>query len=301
MKKLIALSALSFLALSCEKAIDYELTQEPPKLAIDAHIEPGTPIKAFISVSEFVLSNDQPSPPEDATVILYEDGNPVDYLTYEKPMFPGDPQWFVDYEPYRGTYIPKTGHTYRLEAADENITTAYGQGYTREPVTLEEVDFDMKRYTLDLSFTDPETEGDYYRIRVYLKQYNSSKNPIWTSTYDPFVEYPGGGEGGFSVGEDAAKSGLVAFLSDESFNGKTRSVRFTNVAEYYYLEENTDHSLMVELNRVSEDLYLHEMSKAANMNSDGNPFAEPVPIYSNVVNGYGIVAAIATDSAVVEF
>lgn len=293
MKKLILLSALGFAALSCEKTIDYDLPQEDPRLVIDAYLFTGEPIKAFVSTSKTALAPGEPMFAMDATVLLYEEGQLVDTLE------PIDSNDLIMGQPhFKSTYEPLAGKLYRLEAHKGEFPTAYGEDTPLEAVPLLKAEYDSLRATLEIEFKDPPGEGDYYRVAAYVRQSGTgySEFPIYMSTFDPLVDYF------YDFGDDfegeSGKSGRHAFLSDASFDGQIRSIRFEDVN--FWNSPNNQDSLVIELSRVSFDFYRHEQSKGANYVNDDNPFAEPVQIYTNVKNGYGIVAAGSSSIRVID-
>ncbi|MFP4340863.1 MAG: DUF4249 family protein [Cyclobacteriaceae bacterium] len=42
-------------------------------------------------------------------------------------------------------------------------------------------------------------------------------------------------------------------------------------------------------------MYLCFQSTGLQLDTDGNPFAEPVPVYNNIMGGYGIFAGFSQD------
>ena len=52
--------------------------------------------------------------------------------------------------------------------------------------------------------------------------------------------------------------------------------------------------LYFELKSISKDLYFYLLSKKRNSRSK-NPFTEPVLVYNNIENGFGVLGSSSTD------
>ena len=66
----------AILLASCEKEIEFNGEQVDPKLVINSIVEPGQPVKAYISKSIFFLDNDSNmQAPDDVVATLYVNGN----------------------------------------------------------------------------------------------------------------------------------------------------------------------------------------------------------------------------------
>jgi hypothetical protein len=76
------------------------------------------------------------------------------------------------------------------------------------------------------------------------------------------------------------------FLRDVLFNNGEGIVSFktsTSNTEFYP-------SIIVTLRTISEDFYNYKITGSLHDNSSGNPFAQPVNVYKNIENGFGIFA-----------
>jgi hypothetical protein len=80
-------------------------------------------------------------------------------------------------------------------------------------------------------------------------------------------------------------------MTDKNFNGSTKEIIL--FIQHYDLEPVSDQANnkyypLVEFNSITADDYKYKKSYAAYQEARDNPFAEPVLIYTNVKNGYGI-------------
>lgn len=277
MKKLIFLALIPIL-FSCEKTIKYELPVLPPRFSVEAHIHNDQPIKVFAARTEPALSSKYPQVVSDAQVLLIENDVPVSSLAW---ISTGDGNGY-----YQSSFTPSAGNKYRIEVSNQELGTAIGEATSFDPTEIIGYSLDTTNLELTLTFRDVKDSEDYYAINVYARS-NNMDYPLFIGTTDPSVDFF------FDYSDDIfgenVKSGFTAFLTDETFRNRTKTVKFTEVIAYGGV--GRPEALILEVIRVSEDYYLYERSKGAQYTGGDNPFAEPVQIYTNIVNGYGIVAA----------
>ncbi len=264
---------------ACEKTIDYDIPQEPSKFSVDARIMTGDRFQVFVSHTEYSLSAKPPQVVSDASVILFENEVQVAQL-----------QW-ISNAPDNGYYMtpirPSAGKNYRVEVFNEKYGLASGEALSLSPTQITAWNIDTTRLEISMSFKDVESSEDYYAVRVIANQ-GGNEYPMFLGTTDPTVEFF------YDYGEDIfgdnVKFGYVAYLTDETFEGRNKTVLFD---ELYYSDFGgvLPDEIILEVSKISKDYYLHEQSKGAQYVSGDNPFAEPVQLYSNIDNGYGIVAA----------
>jgi hypothetical protein len=115
-------------------------------------------------------------------------------------------------------------------------------------------------------FEDPRPDLNYYYASGYkFNSNNSDKQSIYVFSYD-------------------LKS-VEGFLSDESFNGKPI---VWNVHEYAWNGNDQFQYANFQLHSLSRAYYLYQLSVKRYEKAREDPFAEPVILYSNVKNGYGL-------------
>ncbi len=82
-------------------------------------------------------------------------------------------------------------------------------------------------------------------------------------------------------------------FTDELIPGK----EYTLNLKYTGFNFNTEHYEFLRasfrLNSITRDLYLYLQSYSVYGQTEGNPLAEPVPVYTNIINGLGIVGALS--------
>ena len=82
----------------------------------------------------------------------------------------------------------------------------------------------------------------------------------------------------------------IAFFTDELFNGDYKTIQ-TSV--YVWTEENNYSTSVIDIYLINADehSYKYFYSTKMQISSKFNPFSEPVMVYSNITNGYGIIGS----------
>jgi hypothetical protein len=80
-------------------------------------------------------------------------------------------------------------------------------------------------------------------------------------------------------------------LSDETFDGKQYSTTI-GLSSFSY-SDSTQHVFLV-LKTVDENYYSYFKTLLQALFSQGNPFAEPAPVFNNIENGLGILGSYSS-------
>lgn len=271
LSKLSILVILVFTLTSCEKMVtDVDVPASPAKLVVIGFITPSMPytsVEVLKSKPLYTTTNgsaDIPNIVEDAFVTI-SDGTDSAYLLYDSR--------YRSYRVSREEFQIVPGKTYYLRV------TATG-GYLAEasctvpdinPPGIELVSLDTTSYITppilhaNVKFKDHKGDGDYYCIKVGLVswvegQVGPSLNEVGFSRGDSYVSDKNKEEDYFSyTTNDFTKT----------VSGPFRlyfTISTTDINYFYYHKELINYD-------------------------DSNPFAEPIPIYSNVKGGLGVFAA----------
>ena len=90
-------------------------------------------------------------------------------------------------------------------------------------------------------------------------------------------------------------------MKDVNFNGRQKQLK-VSVASYMLNDikysSRPPSRPYVKVYQVTEEYFKYIKSLSAYQNSSDNPFAEPVNVYTNIANGYGIFSAntVAVDT-----
>lgn len=289
---------------SCRKELDIDIKEKDKKIVLNGLINPDSLIKINLSKSIGVLeSSNSLQFVNNAIVKLYEDNNYVEDLIFDKT---GN---------YYSTINPKRDKEYKITADVNGMKSV--ETYTSIPVSYEVFDLkytaDSTLYgdeyyhyydyetTIDVSFNDPSDKTNYYILsfsRLYPKmRYNEN-----TETYDTIgyrleaLDYSSNTQV-FEVYCYNSYINGYAF-SDKLFDGQKCSIH-SKLYNYY----NEDLWIYINLYSISKDYFKYLKSYDKYEEVDGNPFAEPVIVYSNIENGLGLFSSYSTytDSIYIEY
>lgn len=311
MKKYILFILMIVSILACNKTLNFDDEGLANKLVFNGIIQTGDSFNASLSRSSSILSETGfgiPPMSANGTIQLFENGTLLSTVSSLGQFS------FADIK-------PKAGASYRIVVNTENEMI---EAQTTIPNKVEVISVDTTSVKsnnliftiINLRIKDPEGD-DYYRIvnmretisyiqdnkgvRKYYKSYNQygivSDDPVFKSVYNNFGdEIIDGPENEYSI------------FPDTYFNGKEYSIKlsyfensygYSNSSGVYGAKQIYERN-EIHVQKLSKDLYNYlKYLKLYNFYHD-NPFAEPVPIYSNIKNGIGIFAGF-NDEAKLEY
>lgn len=299
MKKYILFILMIVSILACNKTLDFDDEGYANQIVVNSTISTNSYFTSYISKSRSILTRNQSATPVEGSMDLYEDGTLIRQFPTQLGAFSAT------------DITPKAGSTYRM------VITAEGKKLEAETMIPNKVEVlsvdttsvkssnNLRNIIIKMKIKDPEGD-DYYRIvymretisyiqdnkgaRKYYKSYNqsgiASDDPVFKSVYNNFGDEIINGPGNdYNI------------FPDTYFNGKEYSIKFSTTPGYYgntysYYSYGTPiyERNEIHVQKLSKDLYNYlKYLKLYNFYHD-NPFAEPVPVYSNVKNGIGIFA-----------
>ncbi|HEX8331256.1 MAG TPA: DUF4249 domain-containing protein [Segetibacter sp.] len=297
MKKFFA-CLIIILATSCEQDIIIDIPPQPVKLVVNGIVRTTTPFRVTIGKTAGVLDTISVSRNRvtDAIVQLYENNILKDTLVYEASS---------------GSYVVKrntralSGNVYLLKASAPGFTNVEAETRTPNATPIQSISRrmnvrkDASGNSLDelkITFTDEASPGNHYFFRIRNYRYGGVGvgNPV---TYggiecmrssDRDIE---GRSNGDPIEFETCIDGEF-FMRDFNFNGKTKEVILFidhNALEPVVIPSiNRNYKPIVELHSITADQYKYRNSLNAYRDAEDNPFAEPVLVYGNIKNGYGI-------------
>ena len=313
MKKIFIIPVLfTIILLSCEKNFNVEIPVQEPKIVIGFTQQTGEPLSAKISKSQGILVPPDPANPNasfrvtQAQVLVYENNIFLDSLTYsatDKSYITLNNKQFTAGNNYRVTALaPGLNRAEAFITAPRNIAinSISRVRNARNSSSGDPLD------DLTISFNDAGNETNYYLIRVLKPNFYSPPVSytdvacIYTSDVD--IEKNTADDDPFDPDNCISPYNNSVLMRDNNFNGRTKQIKIS-----VYSSELTPGNEPVtgrewkpvfELWHISEPEYKYKKSRQAYESAIDNPFAEPVQIYSNILNGYGIfgIHSIARDS-----
>ncbi|WP_372936130.1 DUF4249 domain-containing protein [Mariniphaga sediminis] len=275
LKTLFIILLAPTLFLSCEKDVTFEFDR-PSKLCLNCILNPDSTITARLTLSRNIENSSAFQPIDDATIMLYENGMELNTLTSK-----GEGDYYLNYH-------PKHQNEYKIVVLHPDFDNLEATTVIpRQPVvyhkpdTLEYIEAGHF-YLLDVHYEIHDMSGPtnywlYWKHTLHGVTYSGGG---FLSLNAPFIDdfnrrLDSDAEYGFVYSYYVRISDVGYEESVLGFNASGKTESFTNFlsADEHY------------------DKYIKSSVKA-HLNSEGElPFKEPVQIYSNIKNGYGIFGA----------
>jgi hypothetical protein len=303
-KILILIALLSF---SCKKEIDVNLPVKNSKLVIEGTIAPfifpeGKLNSLKITQSFSILNKPKDLLVKNAEITLLKNNqifavsdfiDSLGLYTFNYPFGKG----------------PAIGDTFELTIAAPNFETVISKSYIPSKVLIDTfiikplVSFSKLMHPIseiELTFTDPSSEENFYEIIVTdifgiydFENYKKLQTNDASVTLEPY--YPP------KERFDLNMPNRLLFR-DNKFNGQTKTIRFNYYPTFSFesgVSLINSHFLTIQLRNVTKDYFLFYSSSLQNSNNQredilyGNP--EPLNVFSNIKNGYGIFSGFNLD------
>ncbi|MBO4876202.1 MAG: DUF4249 domain-containing protein [Bacteroidales bacterium] len=338
MKKLIYIIIASTLALAaCEKTLDFPFEYKQPKLVLNCVLSNTSEIDFTVSRSMHILDSKEIVKISDADVIIFEDDKPLQVV----PISDGEGNYHAAYIPKVGhTYKFQVSkdkfETIEAEATMTNSTTI--NSLSGKMATSEDGSYYYGgNFDISMNFNDNPNEENYYMITVAgklpddLVEYITNNHSGYYFSYEMLdSSYLLNLEcNDMSVNNSHNNSNL--FFSDEIISGTDYSIKFSAQdyrdiygtfyeIEYYNYNGNEgenitedpgidslpfyrefEYELIVHIATISKDYYQYLKSYDQYVENDGNPFAEPTLVKTNVKNGLGILATASEVTDTIKF
>ena len=301
MKAALRLLPLLTALCACEQVIEPDLPEHPPRLVLQAFFTSDGAWTAHVGRSSWILEPRSFDPPvTDAEVELLAGDRVVGKLEFNYTV--------VAYV-FEGGAL-QAGETYSLRVAAPGFETVRATDTVPGPVQTS-VRLSRPRaagsesgggrdFSIELEIQDPPGEANYYQIslfRVYQGRDEEDEArdfiPAFRreesfSTRDPSILADNSVDE--SPFEEGDFEGRAPYFRDTLFDGKTHEIELSTD-----FDGDPDFSeIRLQVLHISEAFY--EYLKTARLHHDtlDNPFAEPLNVYGNVENGYGIFAGYSS-------
>lgn len=284
MKKIIVSFAALVLFMACEKEIPLKQEEKQSRIVVNGIFSAEDTIWIHLSESRDVLYDQILPNIENATAKLLDaSDNEIGSFTYtsEGNYYCTDP-------------TPVAGATYGLRVEAAGLTTITASAETPSLISIMSIDtatVAADQLEFDISFTDDASQDNYYGISiVYHDYFEEESGEIYhheAPYYSTKEVYVVNGEPDI----DGARYAMEFFFSDKGFNGQT--INFSG-RRYVWPTDSDLRFYVVGLKSLSEDLYKYKLSYSKYLDAQGDFFAEPVQVYSNITDGFGIFGGSST-------
>ena len=261
----------------CQKTISIDVGQIKPRLVVNSILDKDSLIRVQLSISKSMMDSTQSIDRVNvATVKIFEDNILKQTLTKGINGL------------YSSTLKPKIASDYRLEI--DNTVFGHVEASALIPLspnlitaaqTTELTPGSAPQYIkFKIGLKDEGIAPDFYYLRAFLIKKNYA--PGANSKY--VIACRLGSDDNIVVVDDQTLMGVV--FNDASYvKSNYELIVYTNT------RITTDYNLWFELSSITSDYYKYLVSVIMQNNAGNNPFAEPISIKSNIINGTGIFGA----------
>jgi hypothetical protein len=307
MKKIIILELITILILfACEKAIVVDIPKKEPKLVVFSWLNKDKVIEVKVTKSLHILESPNIGSQgmdeflvKNATPVIYENNASIDTLVYDAQN--------RSYKSLKNAKI-RDGYTYTIKVSAAGFaevtaqTTVPVQSVIASLTHVRNARTNSEGEELDdviIKLDDP-VGKNYYLVRLFPATYGTM-NPEYpvdcVNTTDKDLEVVGDSD---PMGNNCF-DGNYLLMKDLNFEGRQKQLRISAPSHQLETRANPGQQVArpyVKVFQITEDYFRYLKSHGAYQNSDDNPFAEPVNVYNNIVNGYGIFSAhtVAVDT-----
>ncbi len=280
MRKILLYTLTAFAFLSCEKEIELSAEEIAPRIVINSIFSANDTCWIHISESGTIVGQSNLPNIENATAnFLDENGSVLASFTHD-----ADGNYFIT------NPLPQAGNVYGIEVSAAGYTSISASSETPSIISISNIDTTSassiweQQLSFDLTFADDASQSNYYGISVVV-------HGFWDDGFGNWEEWSWGEAATQEVftdnGAPDVDDGLIYanefYFSDETFNGQ--SITF-NALQYFEIEDSMYY--VVKLKSMSEDLYKYRVSYSKYVEAQNDFFAEPVQVYSNIENGFGV-------------
>lgn len=297
MKKTAYLIVFSLIIQSCQKKVEFDLKNNAPKMSVNSILQPDSLCKVYISESLSPIDVINFQSITDANIEIWQNKSFLGFLdTYIKPKTnPG-----IGYYTNPDILIQKSD-SFELKISHNDYTSV--NAYTEIPTPPTVSSIEMSTYSIDtlplpgysldanikLTIDDNSTEENYYAVSFFY--YADYIDTDYWAGRDSDTLYKKR-----ILFEHNSLSSLQTYMnndgiiiSDELFNGQRKNFSVL-IEDYINIRYSDFTQFYIEIKSISKDYYLYQKTLKEYYQSSGNPFSEPITVYNNINNGYGIFA-----------
>jgi hypothetical protein len=278
MKKLIIIVFIVLLS-ACQLIVDVKVPYDHPQLTLNAIINPDSAFSAQVTLNRSVLDRNAFLPVTDAEVNVYKDDSPIATLHYI-----GNGVYRSDtlLKPVAGgkySIVADKGNTPGVSAKCSIPATTTVTNAQLSDTVINNINQEIK---ITLTFKDDPSVANYYEFFVASKgehvDYFTLDRIIEYESLSNLEPYDPSSMGQIDISSDSY------LVKDIRFNGKEVTLHFKiNPA---LIAGN----MSIVVRSLSEEYYKYHTTKLLQQSTSGDPFAQPVNVFNNIENGFGIFA-----------
>lgn len=318
----------AMLFFSCEKTLEFEIPSQENKIVVHSLFSKDSQWAIRVEESQSLLDSArftvtgsngggvhdfETDALKDATVQIFENGIFAERLTYSEGLYISQ------------MHRPTHGKDYTLRIASPGLKPIEANSKIPDKVEITGLGIEstilpdnFAEYKFTLSLNDPKETDDYYLILIYrtwnplvrvdcFPSVNLEDSCVYERDYYENEAYS------IQLNNENIPEDLI-FKADDAYLAPPRGFYFSDkLFEFvgkdivfkdikYIREELVGYNpqLRFELFHITKEYYDFVKSIRLQNTIKENPFAEPVPIPSNIINGFGVFGASSIDSLTIK-
>lgn len=281
------LPVILLMLVGCQQmVVDVDVPHAPPGIVANVIAATDSTWKATLFASEYILDDIQAKRLTDGNVTIREaNGNVID-LRYD------------GVRSFRNRNSrPMEGQTYHMTVSVPGYPTAFSEITIPRPVPVASIKWDPeaakienqeRTFPVEITIDDPAGVRNYYGVfcDAYFKfifEPNDPKEYEYAANTSIVLDDP----------LIALKEQDKRYFDDQLFDGQRVKIKF--FVKILGAVGGTQRMSKVNfrLESITESYYKYYESVNLQRAVEGDPFAQPVPIYNNIENGYGIFGGLS--------
>ena len=255
--KLILVSLMAILFLSCDKVIEVDLPAYEPELVLEMYIEKGQPLRCLL-IESLPYTDTAINKPINDALVIFSDGLKNDTLKFLVNQDMSTGRFYNYFNPK--LVVGDPAKTYRIKIVGNNKTVVGQTNFSQQKIAIDSLMVkesvnEADSFSVGIAFSDPGEVSNYYRLLI-----------------GKTISY---------FGSDPTD----LRMNDISFNGKS----FSYFSEPDFAKNDTITARIYSLHKDHYE-YLESMGNARRSNF--NPFSQPGRIKSSISGGLGIFTSL---------
>lgn len=266
---------LAMLLNACSKRVEIQLPYDGDKIVVNTLIQPDSVV--YVRVTRSIPSN------------IFDDsgykdipGSAVSLMADGVAFSPLQVQVIKGLSYFVSEQKAERGKQYTVQVTAPGLTAVTATDTLPVAPVVRNAGAQRNSNRIQFTLKDGPGAGDYYRIRIYVTDTSGGQGVYRLFRLDP-----------------AFNNNLVDFFTKNSYNSLVMSDDRFNGKEINFVLETADpmtaFSLVtVEVSSLTRTTYEYFSTVAAQKESGSSAIGNPIRVFTNVVNGYGIVGGINT-------
>jgi hypothetical protein len=284
------LSVFLILLSACDIIVDVDVPIESAKITLNSVFIQDSTWKLQLMLNRHILDETDFKAVDDAQVIILDSGFPIDTLAnHGNGLYAGDARAVA-------------GRTYEAKVNSPAYGSVSGKSYVPMPVEIRNVSIvksegprpETIKIDITYEMTDRPDEVNYYQLVLFSERKYQDRvtGEEKTTTFTVPLESKD-----LKIANAISRPNEGLFFKDDLFDGESISI---NLESVYFRNENDTTKLMLYLRTLSAEYYHYQVTSHLQERTSNDPFAQPVSVYNNIENGFGIFGGMSSSVFIYE-